>query len=433
MTDKLRVSVSYARRDASDFAEYLVVALKFAGFDAFLDRHDIAKAEDWEARIGDLIAKSDTVVFVLTPESVQSERCDWEVKRAVALGKRIVPVQWIAVPEADVPEELKRLNYTIFSSGQPFNGPLAELTVTLGQDLGWLRQQTELGEAAERWQASNRNDDLLLRGVPITKARKWANDRKPNAPQISPLLTAFIGASEEGEVARSNAERQHLAEIAAAQLQRGEALAAAEASRHWRRVVIGMSFLVVSGFAVVSAWQWRQAVKSEQRATRTTAVLDIIEALSNSPSRITIDAIGGMKTLVQTELSQKTIVWFDPLPSNNLLVEAAFKKMGFKVERATTLTHAQDLLRTKHDVIISHYGAPEKGAVDTTPNAYRLINWQREAGVERRPIIIYSIGVTKAMACSAQNDKFFDETDDASYLFSAVLLAMQGQKRPDRC
>src|SRR5262245_4775777 len=118
--DKLRVFISYARQDASDFAEYLVVALKLAGFSAYLDRHDIAKAENWEARLSDLIARSDTVVFIVTPASIKSERCGWEVKQTLALGKRLVPVQWIAVPEAEVPVELKRLNYTIFNSGEAF-------------------------------------------------------------------------------------------------------------------------------------------------------------------------------------------------------------------------------------------------------------------------------------------------------------------------
>src|SRR5262245_29600915 len=97
--DRLRVFVSYARSDSSDFAEYLVVALKLAGFDAYLDRHDIAKAEDWEARIGDLIVRSDTVLFVISPAAIKSERCDWEVKHAVHLGKPLVPVQWIHVNE----------------------------------------------------------------------------------------------------------------------------------------------------------------------------------------------------------------------------------------------------------------------------------------------------------------------------------------------
>src|SRR6266852_12112 len=142
--DKLSLFISYARTDASDFAEYLVVALKLAGFNAYLDRHYIAKGEDWEARLGDLIAKSDTVIFVITPASIRSERCDWEVKHTLSLGKRLVPVQWIGVPEAEIPVALKRLNYTIFATGQQFSAPMAELADALQQDLGWLRQQTEL-------------------------------------------------------------------------------------------------------------------------------------------------------------------------------------------------------------------------------------------------------------------------------------------------
>src|SRR5262245_65971717 len=124
-TDRLRVFISYARNDGSDFAEYLVVALKLAGFDAYFDRHDIAKAEDWELRLSELIGRSDTVIFVITPTSIRSERCDWEVKRTMALAKRLVPVQWIQVPEIDIPVELKRLNYIVFASGQSFAGPLS--------------------------------------------------------------------------------------------------------------------------------------------------------------------------------------------------------------------------------------------------------------------------------------------------------------------
>ncbi len=204
--------VSYARADASDFAEYMVAALQAAGFDAYLDRHDIAKAEDWEKRLRELIAKSDTVVFIISPASIKSTRCDWEVKRTIELGKRLIPVQWIKVPEADVPVELKSRNYTIFESGAPFGVPMAELTDTLRQDLGWLRQRTHLGEEAERWQARGRDADLLLRGAALTEARDWVKRRKSDAPEVSPLLTAFIGASEEALAARQTKESKDLDE-----------------------------------------------------------------------------------------------------------------------------------------------------------------------------------------------------------------------------
>jgi len=211
--NKPRVFISYARADASDFAEYLAAALKFAGFDAYLDRYNIAKAEDWEARLGDLIAKSDTIIFIITPQSVNSTRCDWEIKRTVAMSKRLVPVQWISVPEADVPVELKRLNYTIFTTGESFSAPLAELVDTLRQDLDWLRQQTQLNEQAGRWHGRERDPDLLLRGTEISEARAWLQHRKPSAPELAPVLKAYIGSSEEAEKARQSEENRQLIEL----------------------------------------------------------------------------------------------------------------------------------------------------------------------------------------------------------------------------
>jgi len=235
LANQLRVFISYARADASDFAEYLAVALKYAGFDAYLDRHNIAKAEDWEARLGDLIAKSDTIIFIITPQSVNSTRCDWEIKRTVAMSKRLVPVQWISVPEADVPVELKRLNYTIFTTGESFSAPLAELLDTLRQDLDWLRQQTQLNEQAGRWHGRERDPDLLLRGTEINEARAWLQHRKPNAPELSPVLKAYIGSSEEAEKARQSEENRLLverekmvADVEVAQKSQADALKRAE-------------------------------------------------------------------------------------------------------------------------------------------------------------------------------------------------------------
>ena len=212
LANQPRVFISYARADASDFAEYLSAALKSAGFDAYLDRHNIAKAEDWEARLGDLIAKSDTIIFIITPHSVNSTRCDWEIKHTVAMGKRLVPVQWIPVPEADVPVELKRLNYTIFTTGESFSAPFAELVDTLRQDLDWLRQHTRLNEQAARWHGRERDPDLLLRGTEISEARAWLQRRKPSAPELSPVLRAYIGSSEEAEKARQSEEYRKLVE-----------------------------------------------------------------------------------------------------------------------------------------------------------------------------------------------------------------------------
>src|SRR5215471_10267183 len=125
--EKLKVFISYSRKDASEFADELVAGLEVAGFAPFLDRHDIAAGEEWEARLGGLITQSDTVVFVISPEAVKSERCVWEVDRTMELSKRLLPVIFKPVPDHDIPEKLRRLQFVRFDTGPGITRPLAEL------------------------------------------------------------------------------------------------------------------------------------------------------------------------------------------------------------------------------------------------------------------------------------------------------------------
>src|SRR4051794_17397652 len=186
--EKPSIFFSYARSDSSALAEELAAGLELVGFRPYLDHQDIAAAENWEARLGALILSADTVVFILSPAAVRSERCAWEVDRAGELGKRLIPVQGAPVPEADVPERLRRLNYIFFREGQSFARPLRELADALRQDVEWIREHTRLSEAAARWQARDRGtgaaNDLLLRGAELADARAWVTRRKENAPEI---------------------------------------------------------------------------------------------------------------------------------------------------------------------------------------------------------------------------------------------------------
>src|SRR5215471_14947466 len=115
--EKLKVFISYSRKDSAEFSDELVAGLEYGGFAPFLDRHDIAAGEDWEARLGGLIAQSDTVVFVVSPE----------VDRTIELSQRLLPVIFKSVPDHDIPEKLKRLQFVRFDSGAGFVRPLSQL------------------------------------------------------------------------------------------------------------------------------------------------------------------------------------------------------------------------------------------------------------------------------------------------------------------
>lgn len=154
-TTKLKVFVSYSRSDIG-FADQLVAALAAYGITPSIDREGIHGAENWQERLGQLIQEADTVVFVLTPDSTTSEICKWEVDEALKLNKRIVPIVWRPLGEAEPHDHLRGLNYIYFYeepsvTGSGFGTGLVRLIDTLTTNVTWIREHTRLGELAARW------------------------------------------------------------------------------------------------------------------------------------------------------------------------------------------------------------------------------------------------------------------------------------------
>jgi WD40 repeat protein len=210
--EKLKVFISYSRKDSAAFADELVAGLELAGFRPFLDRHDIAAGEEWEARLGGLIEQSDTVVFVVSPEAIKSDRCVWEVDRTLAVSKRLLGIIHIAVPDNLIPEKLSRLQLVRFDAQRGVTRPLQELAAALRQDLDWIREHTRLGEIAMRWDRRGRPESLLLRGIVTASRDKMAhvwivskemavvrgNDNDVISAAFSPDGTRIVTASKDG-------------------------------------------------------------------------------------------------------------------------------------------------------------------------------------------------------------------------------------------
>jgi hypothetical protein len=108
---RARIFISYSRKDAST-AERLRSHLIAAGFEAYLDKQDILPGEPWQERIGRLIECVDSVVFLISPDSVASRICEWEVNEAERLLKRIVPIVVRDTAPDAIPGRLKRLNFS---------------------------------------------------------------------------------------------------------------------------------------------------------------------------------------------------------------------------------------------------------------------------------------------------------------------------------
>ena len=107
---KAKIFISYSRKDMA-FADRLESALKARGFEVLIDREEIYAFEDWWKRIEALIGRSDTVVFVLSPDAVKSDVALKEVAHAASLNKRFAPIVCRGVEDGVVPDALRRLNF----------------------------------------------------------------------------------------------------------------------------------------------------------------------------------------------------------------------------------------------------------------------------------------------------------------------------------
>jgi WD40 repeat protein len=229
---KAKVFISYSRDDI-DFADQLVAALDPFGFDPLIDRHSIPGGEDWKAQLRRMIVDADSIIFVLSPRSAASKLCEWEVKEADQLNKRLIPVVCASLEDASVPPRLADLNYIYFyaapkAPGSGFGSGLARLLEALNTDLDWIRDHTRLGALSERWHVRKKDAALLLRGDELEDAERWVARKPPSAPEPTELLRGFLFESRRAEAARLDKERQQIEEIAAAQAAREEALKRAE-------------------------------------------------------------------------------------------------------------------------------------------------------------------------------------------------------------
>jgi len=300
--EKLRVFISYSRKDSAEFADELLAGLEHAGFAPFLDRHDIKPGEPWEVRLGGLIEQSDTVVFVVSPEAVKSERCVWEVDWTIELSKRLLPVIFKPVPEDEIPKKLSRLQFVRFDTGRGITRPLAELAEALRQDLDWIREHTRLGELAQRWEGRRRPESLLLRGDDLDAAKAWMAARKGGAPEITDAQRAFIGASEDAEAKRVGNER---AQLEREKAQVAEIKAAQARTAHLQRITRWAFAAVAAVILIVTGILWANLRQSMAALYATHA-----------------------ETFLRTAVSDRAAQWPPALRARVILRSAAYMEMA---------------------------------------------------------------------------------------------------------
>lgn len=188
------VFISYSRSDGS-FAEDVLRALANHGVNAYIDKRDIAPAEDWRQRLADLIAASEAIVFILTPASAGSEVCAWEVAEAERLGKRIITLLHREPGQIKPPSGLARLNYIFAREGDSFSQAIEFLAEAIFTDISWVREHTRLGSAAEHWRRSAQSSANILRGDELARAEAWLAMKPAACSMATNLQQDYIETS----------------------------------------------------------------------------------------------------------------------------------------------------------------------------------------------------------------------------------------------
>lgn len=196
-----KVFLSYSRKDR-ERAQSIADVLRERHFGVFKDTDDILPTEEWKGRLEQLITEADTVVFLLSPHSLASEVCRWEVEHAKRLHKRIAPIVISEVDTAEIPPDLARLNFIFCTERDRFQDAVDNLVSALGTDIEWIREHTRLAELAMRWERAGSPARLLLRGQDIADAEYWRDGRPDDAPQITTPQARFVGASRAGATRR---------------------------------------------------------------------------------------------------------------------------------------------------------------------------------------------------------------------------------------
>lgn len=217
--------LSYSRKD-SEFVRTLHDSLLEKGLSVWVDWQDIPPTVDWWRTITQGIEESNALVFVITPNSLESPICHLEIDHAIAHNKRLIPLVRLQVDakqafaelivrklDHDTQQtlgkrdlmsvarhnwqEIARHNWLFFLDDAVFNDRLALLVATLNTDYEYVMQHTQLLVRARAWEKREHKTGLLLRATELKEARQWLKEAQKSElePAPSTLQIDFITRS----------------------------------------------------------------------------------------------------------------------------------------------------------------------------------------------------------------------------------------------
>ena len=249
--------IAYSRSDVT-FAAQVQTALKDRGRTAWLDVEYIPGGADWADRIEREIARCKSFIFIVTERSLGSRACGDELRQAIHLKKKIIPIRHGAEPDSDLPRALEKREWVFLRTAEEFDRGIARLVEALEVDLEWRDQLTDLAERAMRWAAGGGE---VLRGSDLRSAEHCLVTQTSHAQQLTTQQTDYILSSRR---ARGRAQRNRL-------------------------VAVVIALVATSSAAVIALIQ-REAARTETRRAQA-ALLAIQAPQTDNPQLASLQAV----------------------------------------------------------------------------------------------------------------------------------------------
>lgn len=224
------IFISYSRTDKV-FVDALVEALRQQGLDPWYDVEDIPKTAIWWESIQQGIVATNAFVFIVSPDSLCSEVCNWELQYAIQHSKKIIPILFKDVfhdttlhdhlkgltfqtPETELVspienwERLRSINFIQPDTTQTAHNIAIELVTVARTDLRYVEQHTRLLRRAVEWYEAGQLNDFLLFGTELENAEAWLQSAAERQPAPDKLHRLYIQQSRAVERKRKHAERE---------------------------------------------------------------------------------------------------------------------------------------------------------------------------------------------------------------------------------
>ncbi len=192
------VFLSYSEHD-KDVMEVVARKLMREGKTIWTNVTDIKTGGEFQKEIERGIERADTVVFLISEDSLNSIYCQQELEYAAELNKRVISLLVCPTDIEKIPEKWRSLQFIDIANTETpeqYEKGLTRLIKSLQEDSVYHYQHKAILVQALKWKEQDGNTSILYRGYNLKNAESWLTLAKkhPRYPAL-PIHHEFIEES----------------------------------------------------------------------------------------------------------------------------------------------------------------------------------------------------------------------------------------------